>query len=69
MQEGVLTWKLLTWLSYGNPTSHQNVRPKVTHSQRVVAEAEARRVSVGDDGSLGVLGEGGDAGVRAELGG
>ena len=52
-----------------NPTSHQNTHPKVTHFQHVVAKAEVRGVGVGPDGSLGVLGEGGDAGVRAELGG
>ena len=64
-----LRGKLLTRLSYGNPTSHQNVHPKVTHSQHVVTEAEARRVGVDTDGNLGVLSEGGDARVRAEPGG
>ena len=51
------------------PHRSQNVHSGETHAQHVVTEAEVWGVGVGTDGSLGLLGEGGDTGVRAELGG
>ena len=49
--------------------SSQHAHSGETHAQRVVTESEVRRVGVGADGSLSLLDERGDTGVRDGLGG
>ena len=52
-----------------SPHGSQNVHSGKTHAQHVVAEAEIRRVDVGANGSLNLLGKRGTTGVRTKLGG
>ena len=51
------------------PHSSQHAHSRETHVQRVVTEREVWRVGVDADGSLSLLDESGDTGVRDGLGG